>query len=109
MMRRLKSCFAVFAIPASKRPAMNGTVLRLNLEKAVGHIDLNWSIKAKSKVSPGIMLDLARESMEKLAAAEIVWALQGKRITSLEERKTEPQEIKVPDYYSHLEECAGLE
>jgi hypothetical protein len=37
-----------------------------NLEKAVGHIALNWSINDKEKLSPGIMVDRAREYMEKM-------------------------------------------
>jgi hypothetical protein len=37
-----------------------------NLEKAVGHNALNWSINDKEKLSPGIMADRAREYMEKM-------------------------------------------
>lgn len=40
--------------------------LNPNLEKAVGHIALNWSINDKGKLSPGIMVDRAREYMEKM-------------------------------------------
>ncbi|MGV3504720.1 MAG: relaxase/mobilization nuclease domain-containing protein [Adhaeribacter sp.] len=40
--------------------------LNPNLEKAVGHIALNWSIHDKDKLSPGIMVDRAREYMEKM-------------------------------------------
>lgn len=40
--------------------------LNPNLEKAVGHIALNWSINDKGKLSPDIMVDQAREYMEKM-------------------------------------------
>lgn len=45
---------------------------------------------------------------ERLADAENVLALHGKRIANLEERKAEPQEIKVPDYTRHFEELKTL-
>lgn len=45
---------------------------------------------------------------ERLADAEKVLALNVKRITTLEERKAEPQQIKVPDYYSHFEKLKTL-
>ena len=48
------------------------------------------------------------ETEDRLADAENVLALHGKRITNLEERKPEPQQIKVPDYYSHFEELKTL-
>ncbi|MGV3504721.1 MAG: hypothetical protein ACO1O1_13520 [Adhaeribacter sp.] len=48
------------------------------------------------------------ELEDRLADAENVLALHGKRITNLEERKPEPQQIKVPDYYSHFEELKTL-
>jgi hypothetical protein len=38
----------------------------------------------------------------RLADAENLLVLQGKRITPLKERKIEPQEIKVPDSISSL-------
>lgn len=37
-----------------------------NLEKAVGHIALNWSINDKGKLSPDIMVDRALEYIEKM-------------------------------------------
>lgn len=48
------------------------------------------------------------ELEERLADAENVLAFHGKRITNLEERKAEPQEIKVPDYTRHFEELKTL-
>ena len=40
--------------------------LNPNLEKAVGHIALNWSINDKGKLSSSIMVERAREYMEKM-------------------------------------------
>jgi hypothetical protein len=48
------------------------------------------------------------EIEDRLADAENVLALHGKRISSLEERKPEAQEIKVPDYTRHFEELKTL-
>jgi len=44
--------------------------LNPNLEKAVGHIALNWSINDKGRLSPDIMVDRAREYLEKMEIRE---------------------------------------
>ena len=48
------------------------------------------------------------ELEDRITDTENVLALHGKRITNLEERKAEPQEIKVPDYSHQFEELKTL-
>lgn len=45
---------------------------------------------------------------DRIADTENVLALHCKRITYLEERKAEPQEVKVPDYTRHFEELKTM-